>query len=103
MTAPLLGYLFPLTTELIEKKEYEKTKELKNILYKYFSIFAISISGLFIALGPEISTILFGQKFIYSGQLLTYSAGFLIFYVLFNINLSFLAGMGKVKQRAKII
>ncbi|MCF7834549.1 oligosaccharide flippase family protein [Candidatus Gracilibacteria bacterium] len=102
-TAPLLGYLFPLTTELLEKKEYEKIRKLKNILYKLFSLFAISISGLFIAFGPEIATILFGKKFLYSGKLLTYSAGFLIFYVLFNINLSFLAGMGKVKQRAKII
>lgn len=103
LTGPLLWYLFPLTTELIEKKEQIKLKELKNILYKYFSIFAISVSWLFIALGPEIATILFGQKFMYSGQLLTYSAGFLIFYVLFNINFSLLAGMGKVKARAKII
>ena len=103
LTGPLLWYLFPLTTELIEKKEYQKLTELKNILYKYFSIFAISISGLFIVLGPEIATILFGQKFIYSWQLLAYSAWFLIFYTLFSINLSLLAGMGKVKERAKII
>ncbi len=103
ITTPLLGYLFPLTTELIEKKEDQKLKELKNILYKYFWVFALSVSGLFISLGTEISTILFGQKFIYSGQLLIYSAWFLIFYVLFNINLTLLAGMGKVKQRAKII
>ncbi len=103
LTGPLLWYLFPLTTELIEKKEHEKLKELKNMLYKYFSVFAISVSGLFIVLGPEIATILFGQKFIYSGQLLSYSAWFLIFYVLFSINFSLLAGMGKVKARAKII
>lgn len=103
LISPLLSYIFPLTTELIEKKEHEKIKELKNILYKYFSVLAISISWLFIALWPEIATILFGQKFLYSGQLLVYSAGFLVFYVLFNINLSFLAGMGKVKQRAKMI
>ena len=103
LTGPILGYLFPLITELIEKKQYDKVKYLKNILYKYFSVFALSISGLFFILWPEIATILFGQKFMYSWQLLVYSAGFLIFYVLFSINFSFLAGMGKVKQRAKII
>lgn len=100
---PILWYLFPLTTELIEKGQHDKIKELKNILYKYFSLFAISISWLFLVFGPEIATILFGQKFTYSGHLLTYSSVFLIFYVLYSINLGFLAGMGKVRQRAKII
>ncbi len=100
---PILWYIFPLTTELIEKKQYNKIKELKNTLYKYFSLFAISISWLFLVFGPEIATILFGEKFIYSGQLLTYSSVFLVFYMLYGINIGFLAGMGKVKQRAKII
>jgi len=103
LTSPILLYVFPLITELIEKKQHDKVKHLKNILYKYFSVFAISISGLFFVLWPEIATILFGEKFMYAWQLLTYSAWFLIFYVLFSINFSFLAGMGKVKQRAKII
>lgn len=103
ITGPLLWYIFPLTTELVEKQEHEKIKQFKKILYKYFSLFAITISGLFFVLWPEIATILFWQKFIYSGELLRYSAPFLIFYVLFNINFGFLAGMGKVKQRAKMI
>lgn len=103
VTGPLLWYLFPLTTELIEKKEYDKLKQLKNILYKYLSVFAISISWLFFILWPEIATILFGQKFLYSGQLLVYSSIFLIFNILFGVNFSLLAGMGKVKQRAKMI
>ena len=102
ITWPLLWYLFPLTTELIEKKEYDKLKQIKNIFYKYLSIFAISISGLFIVLWPEIATILFGQKFLYSWQLLAYSWAFLIFNILFNANFSLMACMGKVKQRAKI-
>ncbi len=100
---PILWYLFPLTTELIEKKEYDKLKQLKNILYKYLSVFVLSISWLFLILWPEIATILFGQKFLYSGQLLVYSWAFLIFNILFWVNFSLLAGMGKVKQRAKMI
>lgn len=103
ITWPIFCYLFPLTTELIEKKQHDKIKELKNILYKYFSLFAISVSGLFLVLWPEIATILFGKKFTYSWHLLVYSSVFLIFYVLYSINLGFLAGMGKVRQRAKII
>lgn len=103
VTAPIFGYIFPLTTELIEKNQLDKLALLKNILYKYFSLFALSVSGLFLVLGPVIATILFGQKFAYSWHLLMYSSVFLVFYVLFNINFWFLAGMGKVKSRAKII
>lgn len=103
ITWPILGYIFPLTTELVEKGENEKIKQIKNIFYKYFSLFAISISWLFLVLGKEIATILFGAKFIYSWVLLQYSSIFLIFNVLFGINFWFLAGMGKVKERAKII
>lgn len=103
IVSPLLAYLFPLTTELIEKKQLSQLITLKNMFYKYFSLFAISVSWLFMVLGEEIATILFWIKFLYSWTLLTYSSLFLIFYVLFSINLSFLAGMWKAKQRAKII
>ncbi len=103
LTWPILGYIFPLTTELIEKKQHEKIRQIKNMFYKYASLFAISVSCLFLVLGQEIAMILFGEKFIYSWILLQYSAIFLIFNVLFGINFWFLAGMGKVKQRAKII
>lgn len=103
ITAPILWYIFPLTTELIEKKEYEKINQFKNILYKYFSVFALSVWGFFFVLWPEIATILFWKKFIYSGTLLMYSSPFLIFYVLYNINFWFLAWMWKVRERAKII
>ena len=103
ITSPLLGYIFPLTTELIAKNQEKTVTLFKNMLYKYMSLFAISVSGIFIVFGPEIATILFGKKFTYSWTLLSYSSISLIFYVLFSINLGFLAGMGKVKQRAKII
>lgn len=103
ITWPILWYLFPLTTELVEKNQNDKLIYLKNILYKYFSVFALSISGLFLVFWPEIAVVFFGQKFLYSWKLLSYSAIFLIFYMLFNINFWFLAGMGKVKKRAKII
>jgi len=103
ITWPILSYIFPLTTELIAKNHHERFILLKNMFYKYFSLFAISISWLFIVFWREIATVFFGQKFIYSWYLLQYSALFLIFNILFSINFWFLAGMGKVRDRAKII
>ena len=76
---------------------------MQTLFYKYFSIFALSIGGVFLVFGVEITTILFGVKFLYSGQLLTYIAPFLILSILIGINYGFLAGLGKVKERVIII
>jgi O-antigen/teichoic acid export membrane protein len=48
-------------------------KLLQDTLYKYFSVFALSIGGIFFAFGPEIASVMFGAKFLYSGELLIYS------------------------------
>jgi O-antigen/teichoic acid export membrane protein len=76
---------------------------LQNLLYKYFSLFVLTISGLFFALWPAIATILYGSKFTYSGHLISYCAPFLVLHVLFCINYGILAGLGKVKDRVRIL
>lgn len=100
---PILWIIFPIISEIIAKKEHKKLEILQNFLYKYFSIFALSIWWLFVVLGPEIMTVFFGQKFLISGELLKYSWPFLIINVLFVINFYILAGTGKVKQRTWIL
>lgn len=103
ITAPILGIIFPIVSEIMAKKDHSKLELLQNTLYKYFSVFALSIWGLFFVLGPEITTILFSQKFTHSGELLMYSSPFLIINILFTINFWILAGTGNVKQRTKIL
>jgi len=46
---PILTLVFPIVTELITKKDHPRFQEFQNILYKYFSIFALSIGGIFFA------------------------------------------------------
>ncbi len=101
--SPLLTMIFPIVTELVTKKDNDKLRLLQNTLYKYFSVFALSIWGLFLAFWPEIAGVLFGAKFLYSWALLVYSAPFLIINALFIINYGILAWLGKVKQRVKIL
>ena len=100
---PIAAFLFPLVTELLEKKEMEKFKTLLQIFYKYFSILALTFSWIFVALWPEISIILFGTKFIYSWILTTYAAPFLIINILYTINFYILWWMGEAKERVKIL
>jgi len=103
LTTPLLSLLFPIVTELITKRKHKELEILQNLLYKYFSLLVFTISGLFFALWPVIATILFGEKFTYSWYLISYSAPFLILHVIYCINYGILAGMGKVKDRVKIL
>jgi O-antigen/teichoic acid export membrane protein len=46
---------------------------------------------------------MFGAKFLYSGELLIYSWPFLIINALYTINFGILAGLGKVKERVKVL
>ncbi len=100
---PLMWLIFPITTELITKNHTQKIILFIQILYKYFSVFSISVIWFFVALGPIISATLYGQQFIYSGTLLQYGAPFIIFNMLIVINFWFLAGMGKAKERVFVI
>jgi len=103
ITWPILGILFPIVTELMTKNNLSKLKLLQNILYKYFSVFALSIGWIFFALWPQLATIFFGVKFTYSGELLTYAAPFLIIHMFISINYWILAWLGKVKERVKVL
>lgn len=100
---PILALIFPITTELITKKDTEKLSLLQNILYKYGVLFALSMSGLLVVFGKEIATILYTTKFLASGELVRYIAPLFVFNLLFLVNFWFLAWLGKVKQRVKIV
>jgi len=100
---PLIGILFPIMTELITKNHIEKIQLLLGILYKYFSVFGLMIGAFLGVLWPIISWVLYGSNFIYSWTLLSYAAWFVVFNILLAINFSLLAGMGKVKERVKIL
>ena len=100
---PFLTLLFPIVTELYAKHDMQKLSLLQNIFYKYFSVFALTIGWIFVAFGPHIASILFGSKFLYSGTLLQYIAIGLVFNVLVGINFGILAGIGKAKERVKVL
>lgn len=103
VTWPLLALIFPITTELITKNDITKLSLLQNLLYKYWTLFALSVSWIFVVFGKEIASVLFTTKFLVSGELVRYIAPLLVFNLLFLINFWFLAWLWKVKQRVKII
>lgn len=103
LIGPIIGLIFPMVSELIEKKEQKKLWLLFSFFYNYFSIFIVNISVIFLVLGPEIAIALFGKNYELSGQLFSLSWIFLVFNILTGFNFSVLAGLGKIKERVKIL
>lgn len=100
---PIMGFLFPVVSELNGRWDTGKIKIIHERFYLYFWLIAIWTGGFFICFWDTLSTLLFWKAFETSGHLLQYSSIFLIFNFLVQINFSILAGIGNVKERGKIL
>jgi len=81
----------------------EKIGQIKNFFQKYFSVLAIFTGVLLFAFGPMLAYVLFGKVFIYSGEILQFSALFLVFNFLLQINFNILGGIGAIRRRAFVL
>lgn len=99
---PILWLIFPVVSELVEKKDHQKLWLMFSFFYNYFSIFILSFSVLFITLWSEISIALFGEEYLTSGILLSQTGIFLLFSLLSSFNYGILGWMWKVKERVYI-
>ena len=93
--APIMTLLFPLVSELIEKKDKKKVWILCSFFYSYLSIGILIFSAFMMLFSREITTLLFGEKFLASGDLLWWFSLFQIFGIFAGFNFSLLAGLGK--------
>lgn len=103
VVSPLLWLLFPIATELSTKREKEKFKLLESTMYTHFAFLALVVWGIFLVFWQEISVLLYGEKFRFSWELLQILWPCLIFQCLSRLNFSLLAGLGKIKERFKIL
>ncbi len=103
ITWPLFSFLFPLTSELISKKQIDRLKLLLDLLYKHFSLFGIFVGIFYVLLGEVIIYSLFGTKYLPAAYLLKIAAMFVFVNILISINFSVLSWLGKVKERAIMI
>ena len=93
--SPIIGLLFPITSEFHNKNNYQKLRLLISFLYKYILIFSISVCMLLLVFWEVLAVVLFWEDFLYSGTILNYLALFAIFQLIFSINLSFIWWIGK--------
>jgi len=100
---PIMQLLFPIFSELYWKWEYHKIMLIKQYFQKGFIIVVIAFNMIFFIFAELIAFVLFWEKFIESWNILQYSILFLFFNFLLQINFHIFAGIGKVKERLKII
>jgi stage V sporulation protein B len=100
---PLVWFLFPVISELHWRKNFEKIQLLQSYFSLYIWIIWIWMWVFLVQFWEPLSILFFGENFIQSGTLLKYSAGFILFNLLTQINFQILAGTGNVGQRAKIL
>ena len=100
---PLFGFLFPVISELHGRENKIKMQIIHKEFSLYFSILGIWLSVFLYQFGESLAVLFFGDKFRESGIILGYSAFFLTFLLLVQINFQFLAGTGKIGERARIL
>ncbi len=103
LIGPIMWLVFPLVSELIVKKDLAKMKLLYMFFYTYFTVFILFLTGFLAVLWPEIALTLFWEKFVFSGNLFSFGVVFTLFTIFVGFNFSVLAGMGKIKERVKIM
>ncbi len=101
--SPLFGFLFPVISELHGRENSVKMQVIHKEFSLYFSILGIWLSVFLYQFGESLAILFFGDKFRESGTILGYSAFFLTFLLLVQINFQFLAGTGKIGERARIL
>jgi len=103
LIGPVFVFLFPVFSELYAKSDYKKIRILKQVFQSNFLLIAISCNLFLFVFAELIAYILFGEKFIQSWNILRYSVLLLVFNFFLQINFNLMAGIGKIKERVKII
>lgn len=100
---PIFFLLYPIFSELDEKKEHQKIRNIKYLFQKNFLILSFSFSVLFFIFSKEMSIVFFWEKFITSGIILQYSILFIAWNFLLRVNHMLLASIWRIHERLYIV
>lgn len=103
LVTPLIGFLFPVISGFSNGGHEEKIASIRKFFTKYFSVAAIPVTLALGFFGTDFAVAFFGEKFVDSGHILSWSAPFMVFNFLLQINFQVLAGLGKIRERLRIL
>lgn len=87
---PGVYFLFPVFSDLLKRGEERKVIAIHAFTYELFSILGLMMTSFFILFGTTLTTTLFGPGYETSGTILLYSAPFLLFNFLLQIDFQIL-------------
>jgi O-antigen/teichoic acid export membrane protein len=101
--SPIIGFLFPVISELGERKQFDKIRTIHWFFSSYASMMMIWVAWFFIIFGPTVAIFLFGENYFNSWKALSFVAPFLILNILIQINFQILGWLWYVKKRIVIL
>jgi stage V sporulation protein B len=103
LLTPFATLLFPIMTQLIAEKEIEKLYSFLRMIYTFFFATALFFVVICISFGPQIATVLFGERFFLSGQLIQMWAILQILIGINRISLMVYAARWSVRERVWLV
>jgi O-antigen/teichoic acid export membrane protein len=100
---PGVYFLFPVFSDLLKRGEERKVIAIHAFCYELFSIVAMMMTSFFILFGTTLTTTLFGPGYEMSGAILIYSAPFLLFNFLLQIDFQILSASGRPRTKMFIL
>lgn len=103
MLTPLSVLIYPLLTQFVTENNHEKLQTFLSILYKVFFLAWLLFALLCWLYGQQIATVLFSEKFIYSGKLIQWWWVLQVLWWISWLTLMLYWAKGFVKQRVYLI
>lgn len=100
---PGVYFLFPVFSDLLKRGEERKVIAIHAFCYELFSIVGLCMTSFFMLFGTTLTTTLFGPGYETSGAILLYSAPFLLFNFLLQIDFQILSASGRPKVKMYIL
>ncbi len=100
---PVIGIIFPITSKLIENNKFKELEKMITFIYEFFLILLVPLFILFSVFSKEIISLIFKNEFFHSSILIIILNLTSILTLYYTLNFSILSGLGKVKERNKIL
>jgi stage V sporulation protein B len=100
---PLIGFLYPVISEIGSRWDPEKIRSIFRIFSSYLGVLMLWVAGFFVMTGPHLAGLLFGEEYLSSGVALYYIAPFLVLNALIQVNFQILGWLGHIRKRISIL
>ncbi len=95
---PLLSFMFPVFTELVEKKQFAKLRSLRNKLLRAILAYGVVLGVIVHFIGVRAAQKIFSSDYILSGQLLQHTAFVLFTPLLGIVNFQYIRSFGTIRR-----